>query len=160
LNDKVELTKLSKPAEFYQAFTRCYGPILAKNLTLQLDGKELEFHCVQHSHRVADHLQCEFRFEAAWKLETGKQHKLTFHEGNYELESGMLRLSLSNHPQVPCLSKTEPDEALKNRPATELKPGDEERLRKASATFELERPEERAVPECTQHLATGKDKGR
>ena len=118
LDDKVDLSKLKKPVEFYDAFTRCYGPILANNLTARLDGKELEFRCAASSHRVADHLQCDFRFEAACAIDPEKQHTLTFREGNYELESGMLRLTMANSPGTPLVSKSEPDEALKSRPAS------------------------------------------
>src|SRR5438034_6627616 len=32
IDDKVELSKLSKPDDFYEAFTRGYAPILADNL--------------------------------------------------------------------------------------------------------------------------------
>jgi hypothetical protein len=146
LDDKVDLTKLKKPVEFYDAFTRCYGPILANNLTARLDGKELEFRCAASSHRVADHLQCDFRFEAACAIDPEKQHTLTFREGNYELESGMLRLTMANSPGTPLVSKSEPDEALKSRPASELKPGDDEKLRKGAVTFQVERQVERAGP--------------
>jgi hypothetical protein len=147
LEDKVDLTKLKKPEEFYEAFTRCYAPILGKNLLVRLDGNELEFRCVQRSHRLVEHLQCDFRFVAECKLEQEKEHTLTFRETNYELESGMLRLSIGNRPEVLMTRKNEPDEALKSRPTSELKPGDDETLRKGSATFVVERTIERAGAE-------------
>jgi hypothetical protein len=168
LDDKVDITKLKKPEQFYDAFTKCYAPILAKNLSARLDAKEIEFRCVQKCYRVAEHLQCDFRFEAACDIEPGKEHALTFREGNYELESGMLRLSIGNHPEAPMLAKNEPDDALKNRPPSELRPGDDEKLRKASATFEVERAIERpgtgnqvvahAKPSPPGHVEPGKAK--
>ncbi len=39
LGDRVELSKLRKPQEFYEAFTRCYAPILAANLVAKLDSR-------------------------------------------------------------------------------------------------------------------------
>ncbi len=144
VSDKVDLAKLAKPEEFREAFRRAYAPILGKNLTLKLDGKEIELRCVRQAHRLAEHLQCEWNFEAAWNPEPGRKHTVTFQEGNYELESGMVRLSLVNHPELPIERKIAPDDALKNRAATELKPGDDENLRKASATFEVEWCSDRA----------------
>src|SRR5437764_6339892 len=36
-----EMDRLSRPGEFYAAFTRSYAPILADNLLAKLDGKAL-----------------------------------------------------------------------------------------------------------------------
>src|SRR5262249_53896352 len=135
VSDKVDLAKLTQPREFYEAFTRCYAPILADNLVATLDGKPLTFTCVKHGHEVADSLRCHFVFRAPRKPADGEKHSFTFQEGNYELESGMIRLSLEAGEGVKLLEKTEPDEELKNRPAIDLKPGDEGRLRKAAAKF-------------------------
>lgn len=137
VNDRVDLAKLTRPAEFHEAFTRCYAPILADNLLGRLDGQPLTFHCVERSHRVIDHLQCDFRFEAPCKLDPAARHEFSFREGNYEMESGMIRLALPDAAAVKFISKTEPDEVIKARPLTERKPGDEEKLRNASARFEF-----------------------
>src|SRR5438132_6581108 len=48
-------------------FRSLYAPILADNLTAKVDGKTLEFHCVERSHQLLDHVRCDFRFEAAWR---------------------------------------------------------------------------------------------
>jgi len=146
VEDKVDLKKLKTPAEFHVAFVRCYGPILARNLSARLDGTELEFRCTEQAHRVADHFQCDFRFTAERDIAVDKEHTLDFRDGNFELESGMLRLSVSNRPETPIVRKSEPDEALKSRPATELKPGDDEKLRKAAVTFQVEKNGERLGP--------------
>jgi len=148
--EKAELAKLRKPDDFYTTFIRCYGPILAKNVVAQLDVKELSFRCIDSQYHVADHVICDFRFEAACELTPGKQYSLTVREDNYEQETGMLRLSITNSPDTPFLKRMEPDEILKNRPASELKPGDDDKLRKASATFEWEKPVDRPCPE---HMA-------
>src|SRR4051812_24501297 len=39
VRDTTDLAKLSKPADFYDAFTRSYAPILASNLVATLDGQ-------------------------------------------------------------------------------------------------------------------------
>jgi ABC-type nickel/cobalt efflux system permease component RcnA len=62
-------------------------------------------------------------------------HRLVFKEGNYELEEGSIRLSLSVASPLGLLARSEPDEALKARPLPDLKPGDDERLRQAWVEF-------------------------
>jgi hypothetical protein len=135
-----ELARLSKPEEFYTAFTRSYAPILADNLLARLDGKPLTFTCRKQGHELLDHLRCHFVFEAAWQLTPESRHELTFREGNYELEEGLLRLSLTSEAPLTQWSKTVPDEALQTRPAFELRPGDSARLRQAAATISLPAP--------------------
>ncbi|HXG10695.1 MAG TPA: hypothetical protein VNK04_13140 [Gemmataceae bacterium] len=132
-----ELARLTRPRDYYEAFTRLYAPILAANLTAQLDGKDLTFTCTRHSHQVLDHLLCDFLFQARWDLRPGRRYEFTFREDNYDREAGLVRLSLGNDPSAPLVRKSEPDEALKGRSATELKPGDEDRMRRASAMFEV-----------------------
>ena len=133
---------------------RCYAPILADHLLAKLDGQELTFRCVERSHRVLDHLQCDFRFQADWKPVVDARHELSFREGNYETETGMIRLSIGNTPATPFLNKTEPDEALKARPLTQLRPGDEERLRGAAAWFELRSERGKDAPAGIEGVAS------
>jgi ABC-type nickel/cobalt efflux system permease component RcnA len=144
LGDKVELSKLSKPRDFYDAYTRGYAPILAANLVAKLDGKPLEFTCERHGHRLDDetgqplgHLRCDFVFQAKASQQAGERHEFTFYEGNYELEEGLIRLSLLGERRIQIASKTEPAVALKEKPLAELQPGDDAKLRKATATFTL-----------------------
>jgi ABC-type nickel/cobalt efflux system permease component RcnA len=135
VNDQVDLSKLTQPKEFYEAFTRVYAPILADNLLARLDGKPLSFTCTRQSYQVKDSLWCDFVFRAPWRPPPDRPLEFAFQETNYELETGQVKLSLVADPALKLLEKTEPDEALKNRPATDLRPGDEARLRKATATF-------------------------
>jgi ABC-type nickel/cobalt efflux system permease component RcnA len=135
--DKGDRARLSKPREFYEAFTRAYGPILAENLSATLDGKPLKWRCLEHKHEVLDHLRCDFVFKAAWDLHPGQRHRFALLDGNYELESGVLRLSLTNDPNVPLSELTAPSEALKNRAVVDLRPGEDAQRRKASASFML-----------------------
>jgi nickel/cobalt transporter (NicO) family protein len=134
VNDQVDLTKLTQPKEFYEAFTRVYAPILADNVLARLDGKPLSFTCTRQGYQVKDSLWCDFVFRAPWEPPRDRPLAFAFQETNYELETGQVKLSLVADPAVKVLEKTEPDEALKNRSATDLRPGDEARLRKAAAT--------------------------
>jgi ABC-type nickel/cobalt efflux system permease component RcnA len=147
LGDQVDLTKLHKPQEFYEAFARSYAPILAANLVARLDGRPLEFRCIKHDYTLRDengaaldHLRCDFVFRAdlsAADTDLSQPHTLTFKEGNYELEEGRIQLALTGTEAIRFLSKIEPDAQLKTRLAIELEAGDDARLRNVKATFTI-----------------------
>src|SRR3989442_130373 len=68
-SDQIDLTRLSKPDEFYEAFVRCYAPVLAGNLVASVDGKPLTFSWGKPRYTLRDelgqklgHLRCDFRF--------------------------------------------------------------------------------------------------
>ncbi len=134
--DKKELAGLSKPQHVYDAFARHYAPILANNLIAKLDDELLEFRCVAHRHEVLDHLRCDFRFEADCTRTPGR-HRLTFRESNYETQAGLIRLGLADGLAVTLLEARQPGEELKGRAPIDWRPGDEERLRNLSASFEV-----------------------
>jgi ABC-type nickel/cobalt efflux system permease component RcnA len=148
LGDQVDLSKLRKPQEFYDTFAQKYAPILAGNLVAKLDGRPLEFHCIQHAYTLRDengnpldHLRCDFVFQAKpASADASVPHTLTFKEGNYELEEGQIRLSLIGTELIQLQSKLEPDATLKTLPATQLQPGDDAKLRKAEAIFTIVSP--------------------
>jgi ABC-type nickel/cobalt efflux system permease component RcnA len=144
VDDQADTKAFTKPDQFYDAFTRCYAPILAGNLTSKLDGKPLDLKCTKRGHRLTDeenkpldHLRCDFVFEAKWELAADAKHTFDFREGNYELETGMIRLSLTAPSGINLLETSQPDKALQEQQARDLKPGDDARLRKASAVFDL-----------------------
>jgi ABC-type nickel/cobalt efflux system permease component RcnA len=121
--------------DFHLAFRRHFAPVLADNLVALLDGTELTFECREQRSEVLDHVRCDFRFVAPWKL-TGKgPHRFTFREGNYPLDSfSVLRVTLAASPLLTVRDLTAPSEELMDRPADRRGPGDEEKLRKLSAT--------------------------
>jgi ABC-type nickel/cobalt efflux system permease component RcnA len=138
--DEKTIRGIGKEQEFFEVFARSYAPILADNLLASLDGNSLTFRCTRRSHQVTQpdgNLRCDFVFEAPWHLGREGRHKFTFWEGNYELEPGLINLSLACDPALTLLEKTAPDEALKTRAAVDLKPGDEARLRQLKATLSL-----------------------
>jgi ABC-type nickel/cobalt efflux system permease component RcnA len=158
VDDQVDLTKLKKPDDFYAAFTRAYAPILANNLDVKLDGKPLTFRCTSRTYGFRDekdlpldHLRCEFVFESHWEPSADDRHSFTFREGNYELEAGRVRLSLASNKPVELLDKSEPDRELQDRPDRDLKPGEDAKLRKASASFRLSAS---TVPDTTAEAVT------
>jgi ABC-type nickel/cobalt efflux system permease component RcnA len=141
--DQIDLTTLHTSSDFYDAYTRCYAPILAANLIGKVDGRPLEFAIGDKpKHTLVDetgvplgHLRCDFTFKAP--LPAAGEHRFAFREGNYELEEGQIQLSLAAKSPVELHSKTEPDAALQQRPAAALAPGEEDKLRKASATYSI-----------------------
>src|SRR2546425_3617916 len=57
--------------KYYAEFARIYAPIFAGNLLAKVNGKEVNFSCVQRSQRLQDddgkqlgHLRCDFAFLA------------------------------------------------------------------------------------------------
>jgi ABC-type nickel/cobalt efflux system permease component RcnA len=139
--ERAELARLSSPREFYDSFTRLYAPVLGDNLIARLDGRPLAFQCIQRVQRQKDeegrpldHLRFDFRFRAAWEPGKGP-HDFDFREGNYELEDGLIRLSLVAERPTQLLASSQPDRPLQERRPADLGPGDAERLRRAKATF-------------------------
>src|SRR5437762_1530133 len=123
-SDQIDLTRLSKPDEFYEAFVQCYAPVLASNLVASLDGKPLTFSWGKPRYTLRDelgqklgHLRCDFRFEGQILTDPAlpaltqpgsprpalmqsnsprapEPHDFRFRESNYELEEGRILLSL------------------------------------------------------------------
>src|SRR5262249_49187827 len=133
-----EIAKIASRTDFYTVFTNYFADILAGNLVARLDDKELTFTCERKTYEATDHLRCDYRFRAACSPAPGVPHTFSFREGNYEEDDfSKLRLELTGDFQVTLLSVVAPDEALLNRPPADRKPGDGERLRRASGTFTL-----------------------
>jgi ABC-type nickel/cobalt efflux system permease component RcnA len=149
LNDmpRSEWARSKDRHEFYVVFLRYFAPILGDNVVVSLDGHPLRLTCVSHQFKVLDHLRCDYRFEAPWKLGPGREYAVSVREGNYELDSvSRMMLSVNAESGVRLLRRTTPDAALQAKPAEDRGPGDDERLRCASATFQLESTSTPAPP--------------
>jgi nickel/cobalt transporter (NicO) family protein len=86
--------------EFYGEFTRIYAPILGRNLVAKVDGKALTFQCDKRTQTLTDddgkdlnHLRCDFVFVTRFPLNFAAQQTFTFHEGNYVLQAGTIKLT-------------------------------------------------------------------
>jgi ABC-type nickel/cobalt efflux system permease component RcnA len=142
--DRAELAQITSQSELYEAFTRCYAPILADNLVVTLDGKALSFQCSQRLVRLEDedgrpldHLRIDFRFFSAWPVNLAGEHRLEFQETNYVLQEGRILLSVEATDPMELISKTEPNKALQERAVQIQQPGDDAKLRSATAFFRL-----------------------
>lgn len=140
----------TKPLAFYAAFAQTYAPILGKNMTATGNGHELSWTCVEHRQRLHDekeqplgHLRCDFVFQASFPINTDRKNSFSLREGNYELQPGLMVLSLTADPRWQWTQTIGADEALKKRPLTEWQPGDEEKLRTVAGEFG---PTQEALP--------------
>ena len=136
-----EFEKLSKPQEYYEAFTRVFAPRLAGGLEATLDGARLAFTCAEHRYTVVDpqnHLRFKFVFRAAWKLAPGTEHTLAFREGNYKDRPGQPTLALWAGPGI-----------RRVEPRLPLGPGlsPDERTRRATTVFRLSDGQQTSEPE-------------
>lgn len=145
--DRIDFDTLTKPDEFFTAFTRCLAPVLAENLCLSLDGMPIPLECIEHRHARIDHLACDFVFEGPWTLDRDRElHTLRIRESNYPEEMGRVRIRIDNGMGVAVSDRDEADPQLQESAPTELGPGDDNRLRSASASLTLH---DTAVPELT-----------
>jgi ABC-type nickel/cobalt efflux system permease component RcnA len=137
LVSRAELARIGNPEQVHEAFARASAPLLANNLLARFGGRALTFSCTRRTYKVLDHLRCEYRFEAPWKIEPNRPAAFTFREVNYDDEPGTIRLSLEADPALRLSKVTQPNEALKTRPLIDLRPGDVAKLRSVSASFEF-----------------------
>jgi ABC-type nickel/cobalt efflux system permease component RcnA len=133
-----------KPLEFYGEYMRLYAPILAGNLVARIDGQELKFTCTKRVPSLTDekgeplgHLRCDFVFEAVYSPRSLRIATLTFQETNYLLQEGKIDVALASANGVWVMRKVEADAAVKNRPAIEKQPDDEDVLRSVQVQFIL-----------------------
>ncbi len=139
LDEDVDLSKCRFPRDFYEAFVRYHAPVLARKLDATLDGQPLTFTCTEQDFAVREQvsLHCRFLFRAPWQPAPDAAHRFTFRDGTYEEQSGRIRLSLAGAEGVAITEAKAPSEALQAKPLTALAAGEDEALRRASASFTL-----------------------
>src|SRR5262249_14308025 len=112
------------------------GPVLAERLSATLDGAPLTLTCEKTRFELLDHVRCEYRFRAPWKLEHESRHTFTFREGNYDQDDvSAIRLSLTVGWQLTSEKSETPPEELIDRAPEKRSYKEYARLREASATF-------------------------
>jgi ABC-type nickel/cobalt efflux system permease component RcnA len=141
--DPKDLSNLSARSDVHLAFVRSYAPILADNLVATLDGMPLLFKFIEPRDPKSSvseeqgHLRFKFKFQSNWKTEKEKKHRFTFREGNYETEAGQVTISHRGDVSVALHDTVLPDESLRNKPAIDRRPIDDDRLRECSTNFVL-----------------------
>ncbi|MFO0880533.1 MAG: hypothetical protein U0840_24570 [Gemmataceae bacterium] len=136
--DGVDL-KRAPGESVHAAYLRYFATVLKENLVATLDGRELEFTCLGSSFRVLDHVRCDYRFRAEWKLQAGQEYRVTFADANFHGdEVSRLHLTLDPSPELTLSAVEAPDDALLTRPPALLEPGERERRSKLSARVRVE----------------------
>src|SRR5438132_7273550 len=90
-----EMKRLTKPAEFYNAYVQRIAPLLADQVYVTLDGQALPLRCVDVQFQVRDSLQCEFIFQADLTPALGRAYRLDVRDDTYAQEPGRVKLSLA-----------------------------------------------------------------
>jgi len=132
-----EIKKLNTPSAFYGEFIRRLAPLLADQLDARLNGRPLQLKCVDQRFEVTDHLACEFIFQADWSLEPGRDYRLEFRDRTYDLEQGRVKLSVEEAESIDLVSRIVPGSLLQSLSPTDLKPGDDDKLRTVFVVFRL-----------------------
>jgi ABC-type nickel/cobalt efflux system permease component RcnA len=142
--DKLDLSEFrAQRGRFFKEFTRCYAPIIGRNLDARLDGQSLPLSCVRFSHTLKDekgtnlgHLRCDFVYEARKNVEPG-EHQFSFKEGNYQEAAGLVLLSFAPQQTLKLVKLQAPTAALQAKHPTELTGKEEALLRIVEATFSI-----------------------
>ncbi len=141
-----ERARVSTRNELLRTFTQSFADATCRTLDASLDGQELHFKCVQQKFTAGDHVRCDYRFEAPWSPTADAEHTVKIHECNYVTDDfSRLNLYLAADESVRLVWAKAPSAALMSRSSDDRKPGDDNRLRRASAGFRLAASEAVAV---------------
>jgi ABC-type nickel/cobalt efflux system permease component RcnA len=137
-----EIAQLDKTEKGFAAvYARKIAPQIAADLRAVADGTPLALRVEKVEIDILDHLKCNFTFKAEWPA-GGRKRVFAFDDESLEGKPGVLNLTLDRadiSSGVNLDITEEPPAGLRNRPTIELKPGEEKKLRRASAEVELPR---------------------
>ena len=126
-----EQARVSTRNDLLRTFTQSFAETTCRTLDASLDGKELQFKCVQQKFTAADHVRCDYRFEAPWSPALDGEHTVKVHECNYVTDDfSRLYLYLAADEGVRFVWAKAPSAALMNRSSDDRKPGDSNLLRR------------------------------
>jgi nickel/cobalt transporter (NicO) family protein len=133
--DEIERTQ-GKLREVTRIYCEKMAPRLATGFDAKLDGTALAFKNTKlEVEQDRDHAKFRYVFRAPWKPKVGAQQEFAFTERNFEGEVGAVSLVLRADENALDVKEMVEPEDLRGKQPSEYKPGDEERARKASATF-------------------------
>jgi len=141
LLSREQLRAIRREEEAFAAFAAAYREILDKNLDVSLDDNPLSLRCTLLEHRLVtepgvegQQLQCDYRLEAKWSSGT----RLKVRDNNFHERPGRVDLSLLQGAGVRLTEVEQPSAELKIRSPIDWQPGDETRLRSASARIQAD----------------------
>jgi ABC-type nickel/cobalt efflux system permease component RcnA len=113
------------------------GPILAEKLDAKLGGKKLPFRAARlEVQQDREHAQFRYVFEAPWRINGGgPDNAFAFEDHNFENEVGAVWLTVVADEKVLDIKELIEPEDLRGKQPSELKEGEAERGRRASAVF-------------------------
>lgn len=98
---EVDLTALRSRQAVHAAYLRMMAPTLRAGLGVWLDGREVDLTLLSQRQQLLDHVRCDYRFRADWRLTPGQVHRLRFYEGSFAADAGSaIRLSVLTSPQL------------------------------------------------------------
>ena len=123
--------------EFAAQYAKKKVPFLIDNLVLTLDGREVKLAAERTEvEPERDHVRFRFVFRGAWSPPLGKKLAFAVEDHNFEDEAGKMTLTLDAGSGLVVHELTEPV-GLRGRSPLDLKPGEDQLLRKASAVIEV-----------------------
>ncbi|MFO0848681.1 MAG: hypothetical protein U0871_09025 [Gemmataceae bacterium] len=135
---RAETASLTGPQAYAKKYAEKKAPLLADSLRATLDGKPLTFRTQKiEVGSKRDHAELRFTFRADWQPPAGQRHAFAFEDQNFEDRSGTVSLTLDAIPDGLTLVESDDPAGLRGVNPRDLKPGEERKLRRASAVFEL-----------------------
>lgn len=132
---EIEGTK-GKLREVTRIYCEKMAPRLAAGLDARLGGAPLVFKNTKlEVEQDRDHARFRYVFRAPWRPDASAYRAFAFEERNFEGEVGAIWLTLQADERALDVKELLEPEDLRGKQPSELKPGDEVRARKASATL-------------------------
>ncbi|MGL4552352.1 MAG: nickel/cobalt transporter, partial [Gemmataceae bacterium] len=119
-----DLTAVKDRAGLLAAFQRHAEATLGGGLAVTLDGQELDLRCTARAMKVTDHVRCDFRYEAPWRLSPAGS-RFTFRECNHEIDGvSLIDLTLSPSAGVTARDVAGPEKRRTLRATLSAEPGE------------------------------------
>ena len=126
-----------KPREVTKRYCQKMAPLIAAALDARLGKQKLTFHATKMEiEQDRDHPRFRYTFQAPWRVNGGgPDNAFAFIDHNFENETGVVWLTLRCEDRAFVVKDMIEPEDLRGRHPKELKPGEAERARQASAVF-------------------------
>jgi ABC-type nickel/cobalt efflux system permease component RcnA len=135
---RAEAAALTGPQAYAVKYAEKKAPLLADNLRATRAGKALMFRTEKiEVGSKGDHAELRFTFRSDWQPEPGERQAFAFEDQNFEDRSGTVALTLDAIGEGLTLVESDDPAGLRNVNPRDLKPGEERKLRQASAVFEI-----------------------
>jgi ABC-type nickel/cobalt efflux system permease component RcnA len=129
--------KFSSSREFAALYAKKKAPFLIDNLFASLGGQDIKLTTERTEVEAErDHVRFKYVFRGNWTALAGKKLAFAFADRNFDEKSGKMWLTLDADPGLTVHELADPG-GLRGKSPLDLKPGEEQLLRQASAVIEL-----------------------